>query len=160
MIYPNSTDKKIIKTVLLSLFILVPQIYAGALKNIKKCSDGDPLACYHTGMLFEEGKGTKPNLSKAKRYYKKSCTLGYGTGCNHVAKILRKEKKYQSAFNYYLTGCHFNQANACYDLASLYKEGKGIHLNYKKAKQYYKKACRLGNKTSCKNYAYLDRNGI
>jgi len=150
------------KRILLSLSILILQshAHASALQDIIKCSKGDPLACDHTGMLFENGKGTKQNIDKAKRYYKKSCTLGDGTGCDHLAHLLQKEQKYISASNYYLTGCHLNYANACCDLALLYKKGNGVNLDYKKAKQYYKKACSLGNKTSCKDYAYLDRNGI
>jgi len=148
------------KKILLLLFITIFQLYAYSIKDVLSCSKGDPLACDHVGQMFQYGYNTKENPEKAKQYYEKSCNLKYGAGCNDLAKILKKEQKYQRASKYYFAGCQFNHADACSDLALLFKEGKGVRVNYTKAKRYYKKACILGDNTSCSSYAYLDRNGI
>ncbi|OQX49997.1 MAG: hypothetical protein B5M46_02375 [Epsilonproteobacteria bacterium 4484_20] len=133
---------------------------ANGIKNIKSCSEGDSEACNRIGTFFEHGIETKQNLTKAKLYYNKACTLGHGAACSRLAQILKQEEDYQNASKYYFAGCRFNHADACCDLASLFRAGKGVKTDYKQAKQYYKKACSLGDKSSCEHYAYFDRNGI
>ncbi|BAF71571.1 tetratricopeptide repeat protein [Sulfurovum sp. NBC37-1] len=133
---------------------------ASGLKNIIKCSKGDSHACIQVGQLFEYGEGVKQNLAKAKQYYKKSCQLQLGKGCWNLAHILIKEHNIQAALEYDREGCKLNYSNACSDLGFLYEKGESIEPNYSQAKKYYQKACNFGNKSSCKKYTYLDKNGI
>ncbi len=131
-----------------------------SIEDISECSKGDALACNRIGVLYESGTAVKKNLTKAKKYYQKSCQLKFGKGCRDLAQVFIGEEDYNKALEYYSEGCSLNDANACSDLAFLFEEGKSVNLNYSEAKKHHKKACDIGNEKSCKNYAYLDKNGI
>ena len=150
------------KKIVLIFIIFIAELAASpySIQDICACSKGDPSACNRIAILYESGNGVKKNFPKAKQYYKKSCELGSGEGCEHLAQILIREKDYHSASKYYLEGCNFNNSNACSDLAHLFEKGNGTKLNYSQAKKYHKKACDLGNQKSCEIYLYLDKNGI
>jgi len=45
--------------------------------------------------------------------------------------------------------CELNDKTGCADLAYSYEKGMGVTKDKKKAKKYYKKACKLGHKSSC-----------
>ena len=147
---------------LLMLVILIAEAEASGynVKDITKCSKGDSFACNRIGTLYEYGKVVKKNLSKAKQYYKKSCQLESGEGCQNLAQTFIKEEDYHSASAYYSEACDLDNSDACNKIAFLYEKGKGVKLNYSQAKKYHEKACTLGNVESCKNHAYLDKNGI
>jgi len=145
---------------MLAIFIAGADASGYNVKDITKCSKGDSFACNSIGLLYESGKEVKKNLSKAKKYYEKSCQLEYGEGCQNLAQTFIKEENYNSASAYYREGCDLDNSSACSEIAFLYEKGKGVKLNYTQAKKYHEKACTLGNKESCKNYTYLDKNGI
>ncbi len=150
------------KKILLILVVFISAIEASGynVKDISECSKGNSLSCNRIGNLYESGTIVKQNLTKAKRYYQKSCQLKLGKGCRDLAQVLIKEENYNKALEYYSEGCNLNNSDACSDLAFLFEKGKSVTLDYSQAKKHYKKACELGNETSCKNYAYLDKNGI
>jgi len=62
-----------------------------------------------------------------------------------------KHKQYLSAKINFETSCNQHKnAKACYKVASMYEIGvKGIPKKENKAKEYYKKACDLGEKNAC-----------
>lgn len=143
-----------------AVLILELQALSYNIKDISACSKGDSIACKRIGIHYESGNIIKKNLQKAKRYYKKSCKLKSGDGCQSLAQMLTGEGNYTEAAKYYSEGCNFNNADACNDFALLFEKGKGVELNYRHARKYHAKACNLGNKKSCKSHAYLIRNGV
>ncbi len=56
--------------------------------------------------------------------------------------------------------CNVGKFIGCYNLALMYDKGDGVSQNKKKAKELYGKACKEGNKMSCKNYRKLKEQGI
>ncbi|HAR80453.1 MAG TPA: Sel1 repeat protein [Succinivibrionaceae bacterium] len=52
-----------------------------------------------------------------------------------------------------------NTGFGCKNLADLYYNGWGTRQNYSTAKEYYGKACDLGNQEGCDNYARLNKQG-
>ena len=53
------------------------------------CSQRNKLGCYMLGKMFHKGEGTKKNEIKAQEYFKKSCSLGYDTGCDKYKQLAK-----------------------------------------------------------------------
>lgn len=135
------------------------------------------------GFLYESMGDTE----KAKTNYKKACDLKDPLGCSNLANVLKNEKQYTPAYNYYLNACNLSKSGACNsasmmiykklltppnpnqtmfrldsnscemnnktgcsNLAYNYEKGVGTVIDNKKAQKYYKKSCKLGDKSSCK----------
>ena len=115
----------------------------------KACKLGEMEACYNVGSMYYHGEGTKRIYANAVYYFKKSCNNGIGAGCNDLG-FMHEHGKYLSAsihkaISYYSDACEMGEASGCKNLAYL-REQKG-HL--KPAKQFYIKACTLGDNYSC-----------
>jgi len=116
----------------------------------KSCNELDtPEACYNVGAMYYRGEGTKRNYANAVYYFKKACENGIGAGCNDLGYMYEHGKYFKAdtreAISYYLDACSMKEASACFNLANLHKE-KGNKVN---AKQFYIRACDLGNTFSC-----------
>jgi len=59
---------------------------------------------------------------------------------------------FKKAAKYMPKACDKNDANSCYLAGYLYVNGVGITQDIKKGIEFYKKACTLGDKKSCKYY--------
>ena len=57
----------------------------------KACSLLDGAACYNAGLMYEEGKGSKKNIDKAKTFYDRACYFKSEKGCQKY-KSLSKDK--------------------------------------------------------------------
>ena len=56
--------------------------YEQANKLFKQaCDGGDAMGCNNLGFLYENGYGVKQSKATAKKYYKKSCDLGFQPAC-------------------------------------------------------------------------------
>ena len=51
-------------------------------------------------------------------------------------------------------------ADACFNLGVLYYDGKGVRQDKGAAKEYFGKACDLGNQGGCNNYKILNEQGL
>jgi len=61
----------------------------------KACNSGNSLACYNLALLYESGQDVKPDLTKAKKYYKKSCENGFELACRiykYINDIIKRER--------------------------------------------------------------------
>lgn len=115
----------------------------------KACKLGEMEACYNVGSMYFNGEGTRRNYANAVYFFEKSCNNGIAAGCNNLG-YMHEQGKYLSAsitkaLSYYANACDMGSAAGCKNLAYL-REQKG-HL--KPAKQFYIKACTLGDNYSC-----------
>jgi len=115
----------------------------------KACKLKEMEACYNVGSMYYHGEGTKRNYANAVYFFEKACNNGIGAGCNDLG-FMHEHGKYLSAsinkaISYYSSACDMGEASGCKNLAYL-REQKG-HL--KPAKQFYIKACTLGDNYSC-----------
>jgi TPR repeat protein len=115
----------------------------------KACKYEEMEACYNVGSMYYHGEGTKRNYANAAYYFEEACTNGIGAGCNDLG-YMHEHGKYvrastHKAISYYSSACDMGEASGCKNLAYL-REQKG-HL--KPAKQFYIKACTLGDNYSC-----------
>lgn len=72
--------------------------------------------------------------------------FGLGTDINYKNSVSNGEK-----------GCELKDSASCNILGVAYEDGKGVKQDYKKAKEYYGKACDLGLQNACDNYAIVNK---
>ena len=115
----------------------------------KACKYNEIEACYNVGSMYYNGEGTRKNYPNAAYYFKKSCDNGLGAGCNNLGYMYEHGQYLRASVNEamskYLDACDMGTSAGCNNLAEL-KEKKG---NLISAKQFYRKACLLGDNYSC-----------
>lgn len=52
-------------------------------------------------------------------------------------------------FNYDKEACEAGKASACLSVGNAYETGIGTKRSYKKAQEYFRKACEMGHKYGC-----------
>lgn len=107
---------------------------------------------YLLGMIYMDGLGTSPNLSKAYDYFTMLAEkdAGWGNACLgdlHLSPLL-ETKDYISAYNFFLLGANNDNGYCCYQVALLHKYGLGTYQSDTMARQYLRKAQDLGFDTS------------
>jgi TPR repeat protein len=78
------------------------------------------------------------------------CNQGNGKICNKIGVKLQKKRKYDQALYFFKRGCEFNNNTACFNLGSLYENGRGVEKNNILANKYYQRACNTGFTFACK----------
>lgn len=94
----------------------------------------------------------------AKKYYKIGCgkiNNFQSASCVGLATVYQKEKVYRKAKKLYKKSCDMKNGVAFANLAFYYKDGVGVKQNQSIAKQYYGKACDLGEQLACDSYKLL-----
>lgn len=56
-------------------------------------------------------------------------------------------------FNYDKEACEAGKASACLSVGNAYETGIGTKRSYKKAQEYFRKACEMGDNNGCR---YMD----
>lgn len=102
--------------------------------------------CYLTNM----NKENKPNIEKAKYYFKIASELGYVYAFNNLGKIFETEDE-NEAIKYYKISADMNDSWALNKVGEYYRKRKEL----KKAFIYYNKAIECPKKEICK-YAYYN----
>ncbi|ASM39529.1 hypothetical protein CSPB12327_06735 [Campylobacter sp. RM12327] len=122
---------------------------------ISKCNNGDSKACLEAGVFYDsKEKDIIKRRELQKPLFQNGCDLGNGMSCLNLHSIYIFENKFIEALQCLKTGCeNLNHPTSCQQLGLAYKMGDyGLNKDIKKAKFYYKKACKLGSQLSC-NYA-------
>ncbi len=135
------------------------EYYGKAKEYYKKACDlNGANGCYSLGLIYEGGKGVKRDYIKAKEYYEKACNLNDDTGCFALGLMYETgtgvKRDYARAREY------FKDLDAAFYsiLGMIYEQGEdGIEKNDTKAREYYKKACDLGDDIGCAEYKKNDK---
>ena len=61
----------------------------------------------------------------------------------------RKAKDLKKAVKFYKKGCSGNSPLACAYLGKMYQSGRGVPLDKTAAAEYFGKACKAGDRSSC-----------
>ena len=147
--------------------IKVPQDYEFAFQLAKKgCDLKDGESCNYLGILYEEGKGTAQNLTKAFLIFQNLCYSDSGykqVGCYNLALCYANgkgvEQDYKRAFNSFKELCDKNEmSSACAITGEYYFNAKGIRQDYRKAMEYFGKACDMGEQSGCDNHKMMKSN--
>ena len=118
---------------------------------IKGCNLKDSTACSNLAYLYKDQKKYTPSYN----HFIKACNLTNGSACHNASMMIYKKQITVPTPNVRMFrldshSCELKNKTGCADLAYDYEKGMGVVKDLKKAKQYYKKACKLGHTSSCK----------
>ncbi len=107
------------------------------------------------GYIYETSKGTLQNTSQAINWYQKAANQGHPIAQFNLAVMYDATKNgsnqnYDEAINWYQKAAKQGLPLAYYNLGIIYEYGKGVSKNSSLAKDYYKKAAKLGNDSAQK----------
>lgn len=125
---------------------LVEKEYTAALDGYwEAAEDGDPIATYNIGYMYEEGLGgLGKNAWTAREWYLKAYDLGdafamYELGWMYERGYLGAQD-YTTAMDCYLKAAEQGDAHAMNAIADMYSEGKGVEKNSSESEQWQRKA--------------------
>ena len=141
--------KKILGVFLLSTILSMP-VFAGlpdAVQAFEKAdyeaaypemialaNEGNPVAAYYLGRMYDEGLGVKADTTTALRYFEQA-DKGYNSDASVQLglKILKGEGVTQNTdlgIQYLKKAAYAGNENALYELGRLYENGEGVEKNY------------------------------
>ncbi|MEA3552832.1 MAG: hypothetical protein U9R39_00360 [Campylobacterota bacterium] len=100
----------------------------------------------HKELLANSGKST---IADNLQSHIHKCSMKSISSCNKVAGVYTKAKQCDMSLLYYNKACSYGDGGSCFQVGGLYEEGLKIIKDLKKAKEYYKKACKLGYTYGC-----------
>jgi hypothetical protein len=136
------------------------------------CADGNGESCNSLGNMYLWGLGIAKDYSRAAAYTIKACDAGDSLGCSGAGNMYSDGKFVQEddsrAAEFYAKGLAIDSKNCdagnsfwCGFVAYEYENGiLGVAKDIGKARQFYRKACFLGEKQSCDDLNKLDANEI
>ncbi len=132
-LWPDMEKSKAMKA---QVFPLLQTIASG--QNDKK---GDAEAQYIVGRYYQLGLGgVAKDIGKAKEWFKKAANQGSAMGQNRLGRILIDSKDYDEACSLYRSSAEQGYGESENGLGWCYDAGKGVSRDYKKAREWYKKA--------------------
>ena len=120
-------------------------VAADSLNDIKKAAEqGEMVAQYFLGMMYEDGRGVKKDLSEAVKWYRKAAEQGYAPGQYLTGEMYRKgegviKDSYEAA-NWYRKAAEQGYADAQLNLGNMYLQTEDLS----EAVKWYKKADEQG----------------
>ena len=146
--------KKILILVLL-IFFCAGSAFCGEFEDtLKNAEQGDVIAQYNLGSMYDNGKGTTQNYKQAFYWYKKSAEQGNAYAQYNIADMYKNgegtTQNYKQAFYWYKKSAEQGNAYAQYNLGVMYYNGEGITQNYKQAYIWGSLASAQGHKEAPK----------
>ncbi len=124
------------------------------------CRAGSAEACAYEGLRLMD---TVDRAGESIAALDRSCELGSGAGCAHLAflyatgKLVKKDDRRATAL--YVKGCDLGDARGCYNVGLMADEGRGAARDSSRAAAKYDEACELGSSTACTNLGFLYEKG-
>jgi TPR repeat protein len=126
------------------------------------CRSGFAEACAYEGLVLMD---TPDQAKDAVALLERSCKLGSGAGCAHLAflyaagsgRLVRRDDR--RAHPLYLRACDLGDARGCYNVGLMADEGRGGARDIPRAAAKYDEACDMGSSTACTNLGFLYENG-
>ncbi len=149
---------------ILALLLLVSSSAFASVQEYKDaCMKGNADACDYAGDAYDEGDGVVKDDQEAYKYYLKACQLNSGYGCRWLGIYQDPDfdeyttpKSYQSAFDSYTKGCNLEDSTSCNNMATAYKQGKGVDKDLALARKYYIQGCvDMDDGDACANLGYM-----
>ena len=127
------------------------------------CVAGHAEACAEEGLRLLRDKADR--LQEAVVSLQRSCDLGSGAGCTHLAflyatgsgALIKKDDR--RATPLYDKGCEFGDALGCYNAGLMSDEGRGTPRDFSRAAARYAEACEMGSSAGCTNLGFLHEHG-
>lgn len=134
----------------------------------KACNAGNAAGCHYLGSLFDLGNGINKDeaiawlfYDQAINLYMNACNTGDAKSCYGLAEL------YSLLFSdpllhikFFNKSCDGGHSDGCHELGNIYATGKVVKQDKSKAMKFYAKACKNGNRKSCKKYFDLSTGDI
>jgi TPR repeat protein len=123
------------------------------------CDHGSSTGCIYLGRLYEPPRGLDYSYHKAASLYESQCNKGEQAACVSEGFLLQygtNLEDYLRAIGLFKAACESGNALGCRYMAEMYCSGKGVEANCKTAREWYEKACKLGDPVSCHEIASRD----
>ena len=101
-------------------------------------------AAYNLGLMYAQGEGVKSDPAAAQRWFRRAADHGSVEAQVKLAEIAVLEEKFEEAFLWFSKAADQDDADAAFNVGSLYYVGRGVAKDEAKATEYYHKAARLG----------------
>jgi TPR repeat protein len=131
------------------------------------CDDGTAQACFDLAEAQESGDrlaadpaaGSR-SLARGLSLLDKACHQFNSPACLDLARkhdLLADDARAAAAYERAVPGltaaCKDRMSDACFKLAWMYKSGRGVRADAKRAQELYAEACRLGEEVACEEVA-------
>jgi uncharacterized protein len=110
----------------------------------KSAEQGYAPAAYNLGLMYAQGEGVKPDPAAAQRWFRRAADHGSVEAQVKLAEIAVLEEKFEEAFLWFSKAADQDDADAAFNVGSLYYVGRGVAKDEAKVTEYYRKAARLG----------------
>ncbi len=160
----NNSKNKMIKNTVLVIFLLlqftVNTACLSATKNsvvkfnttLKKAKSGEPKSMFLVARMFEQGKGTKKNTTKASKWYQLSASQNYPAANARLGKLYLEgiivKKNIKKAFSLLNLAAIQGIPVAQFNLALLHELGIGTKKDLQEAIKWYDFAAKGGYYTA------------
>ena len=131
--------------------------------NEKACTlDARSIACIGLADAYDLGKGVEKDIKKASTLLELSCANNWKIACMRTASRYKSGKgvdiDFAKAAAFSEAGCKEGLVEPCRTLGELYETGgPNLPSNKKKARKYYKKACKIYSPSSCDKVKALSK---
>ena len=131
----------------------------------KACNDFYKIGCFYLAEIYSTPKHNMKDKRKASKLYESSCESEDRMSAYSCTKLGMLHyagdgvsKDWSKAIRLFVRSCRKDYALACKMAASMYEKGQGVpKISLPRARAFYKKACQLGDKYSCKKGANLKK---
>lgn len=122
---------------------------------VRACDLGYVKSCEKLAFKFMR-KDTQDE-KKAIGFASKACNKNSASACGLLGLIYGEKDDHINASKFLNLACSLNDKKSCYTLSFLYAKGQGVEKDMEKSKQFAKKSCDLGFKTSCELFEKLEK---
>lgn len=151
---------------------------AAAARLYKRGCDGSPcsapnnLGCVNLGRAYRDGTGVEQDQFLATRLFRQVCDrapiAGSKEDASHIARACSLAgtaslfgegagRDIQQALTLLEKGCAAGDTFGCYNLGTIYENGKEVPQDRSRAVTYYQRACDNGDAEACQRTAVLRR---
>jgi TPR repeat protein len=99
---------------------------------------------YNLGLMCAQGEGVKTDPATAQRWFRRAADHGSVEAQVKLAEIAIVEERYEEALLWFSKAADQDDADAAFNVGSLYYVGRGVAKDEAKATEYYRRAARLG----------------
>ena len=113
----------------------------------KACDGKLRVACRNAGLSWRDDAPKDPARSIAP--FTRGCGLGDGFACGALGYAIDATDP-ATAAKHYQTACDQDIGDACYNLALLHREGRGVARSDELADELMRRACKAGERDACR----------
>jgi uncharacterized protein len=136
-------------------------------KRLKLAKVGDEEAQLAVAIAYEEGKDTSPNAIEAAKWYRQAALQGNADAQFRLARLVSKgakglTKNQDMALKLFEAAANAGQTDAQYEMGEIYRAGRSVAVDFKKAADWYMKAAdkKFAPAQNSLGLLYLDGKGV